>query len=400
MQTGGRMNWNSPLVERQLLDLKQTWQAPGRDSRVVRAAFAYNRLKKRAIGALSQQCYRFTRRQKPGPQLRVFLWLAGGVGDVACAQRLVQAYQTYMPQAQFEVYNPIPGAVQTVFAGNKNIRAVPDAKRYWKDYDLVVYVCLSVKFLHVNPTRLEKLALPFMSVLHRAQHAQAHLRELLDDPFLTELPLGRWLAAVGGRRFDLMSYLGGVDLPHDIAATTQRSARPVEKFGLLGKAYITFHDGNRDARTLATRMWPRENWQQLLQQIKEKYPGVLLVQVGEKQNFAYPQADMCLVGKTELAEVPALLQGARLHLDTESGLVHLAQWTDTPAVVLFGPSAVDFFGYARNTNLSAGDCGGCMWATPGWMHLCPLGHPTAACMQALSVEQVWQAVQARLAAQA
>ena len=390
------MNWNNPLVERQLLDLKQTWKAPGRDSRVVRAAFAYNRLKKRVVGALNQQRYRFSRRQKPGTQLRVFMWLAGGVGDVACARRLVQAYQAYMPHAQFEVYNPIPGAVQTVFAGNTNIRAVADPKRYWKDYDLVVYVCLSVKFLHVNCVRLEMLASPFMPVLHRAQQAQAQFGELLEDPFLTELPLGRWLAAVGGKRFDLMSYLGGVDLPHDIAAGTQASTQPVEKFGLLGKTYITFHDGNTCTDRLATRMWSRENWQELLQQIKAKYPDLLLVQLGEKTNMAYPQADLCLVGKTSLTELPALLQGAQLHLDTESGLVHLAQWTDTPSVVLFGPSAVDFFGYARNTNVSAGACGGCMWATPSWMHQCPLGHQPAACMQALSVEQVWQAVQARL----
>ncbi len=396
MQKHEPVNWASSAVKLALLDAEEVYHAAGRDSRIVRASFIYSTQKKRFLTACKQILYRFTKRQKISPVLRVFFWLPGGVGDAACARRLVSTYRTLLPGAQFEIFCPVLGAAQTVFEGLENVSFATDVKRYWKDYDLVVCACLAAKFLYVNDKRFQTLAPDFIPVLRRAQDAQAQLGVLLEDPFLTEDILGRLMRSIGARRFDLLSYTAGVPLEHDTKERLGFHKNILGKYQLAGKEYITFHDGNLGEDATSTRMWPKQSWRLLLQQIKRQFPQVTLVQLGAPGSYFYDEADVCLVGQTQLTELPSLLFGARLHVDSESGLVHLAQYTFVPSIVLYGPSDKEFFAYSRNTNLSAGDCGGCMWSVPGWMHACPLGHKPAKCMQAISVESVWEAVREKL----
>ena len=396
MPTRPVLDFSSPAVDRALLDVTESLHVFGRDSRVVRAAITYSLWKKRTLSSLAQYFYRFTKRTPKTETLRVFYWLPGGLGDVACARRLVSAYRTLLPTAQFEIFSPVSGAAQAVFSDIKSVTFAASAKRYWKDYDLVVQACLAAKFLHVDWARVEKMAPSFIPILRQAQTAQDKLGILLEDVFLTEPVLGRWLYRLGGRRFDLLSYTSGVTLPHDVSTPLATDGKARQKFGLTGVNYLTFHDGALGEKEMPTRMWPTACWQELLGRLKQQFPNLKIVQLGAVQSPKYQEADVCLVGKTELTDLPDLLAGSRLHIDSESGLVHLAALTQTPSVVLFGPSDVSFFGYERNMNLSAGNCGGCMWAKPNWMKQCPLGHTQAPCMQAISVEQVLAAVREKL----
>lgn len=387
------MNWNSPAVSRSLQDLRETLALQGRDSRIVRGACWYSRCKKRALSGFRQFLYGLGgKRPKDSRRLRVFFHLAGGMGDAACARRLVEAYKTLLPEAEVEIFSPVPQAVQTVFGDLPYVTAAPSGRVYWRNYDLAVFACLTVKFLYADEARLSSLAPLFMPVFGRAKTAQNALGILLDDPFLTEPVLGRWLLKNGGRRFDLMSYTGGTELPHD--AVTRRAACGGKNLGLDGAPYITFHDGkNRSGSQLPTRFWPTSHWQKLIHLLKAKFPDIKVVQVGGKDCPVYAEADVCLAGKTELTDLPELLNNALCHVDTESGLVHLAQFLNVRSAVLFGPSDVRFFGYAKNKNLSAGNCGGCMWMTSDWMTRCPLRNAKAGCVAEIPPEQVLSAVE-------
>lgn len=386
------MNWNSPAMKQSLQDLRETLALQGRDSRVVRGAYAYSRYKKRALSGFRQFLYGLGgKRPKNSRRLRVLFYLAGGMGDASCARRLVEAYKTFLPEADVEVYSPVPLAVQTVFGDLSYITAVPSGRIYWRNYDLAVFACLPVKFLYADEARLSLLAPSFIPVFERAKAAQNALGILLDDPFLTEPALGRWLLKNGGRRFDLMSYTGGTELPHD--AVTHRAVSK-KSFGLGSTPYITFHDSKtQNCSQLPTRFWPTPHWRKWIGLFKEKFPDIKVVQLGGKDSPVYAEADVCLVGKTELTDLPALLNNALCHVDTESGLVHLAQFLDVRSAVLFGPSDVRFFGYAKNKNLSAGNCGGCMWMTSDWMTRCPLRRAQPGCVAEISPQQVLSAVE-------
>ena len=387
------MNWNDPQTQLSLKDLQETLNVRGRDSRVVRGAFWWSTFKKQLLAKLSR---RLRRVEPKGAQVRVFFWLSGGLGDAACAKRLVSAYRQLLPTAEFAVYAPLPGVAHLLFGAEKNVQILPTRHINYLSYDLALLAGLSVKFLHADEARLAELAPSFLPVFKQAQAAQQHLGSLLDDPFLTEWPLGRWLQAQGGRRFDLLSYTGGVTLLHDTAERLPADLKALSRWGLAPQQYITFHDGISTAQTVGTtrptRAWPAAHWRDFLRLFKKEYPHLKVVQLGGKNSPVYPEADVCLVGKTALQDLPALLSGACAHVDTESGLVQLAQYLNVKSVVIFGPTDQKFFGYTKNINLAAGSCGGCMWSTADWMFTCPLGHAEPPCTAAVSVETVLSAL--------
>ncbi|WP_428061237.1 glycosyltransferase family 9 protein [Candidatus Avelusimicrobium stercoris] len=391
------MNFDEPHIKISLLDLKQALGLRGRDSRLVRWAMKWSRAKKNFLSKLRHG----GRTVQPGEKLRVLFWLAGGLGDGACARRLVLAYREQMPEAQFFIYAQLPDVAKTLFGGEDNTTILAEEKIHWADYDLVVQVCLTAKFLHADAARIGRLAPTFLPAFERAQEAQNNLGELLDDPFLTEAALGRWLYAWGGRRFDLLSYTGGLALPHDETRRLKTEPKILEKYGLSGVSYITFHDGTSSAQTVGdkrpTRAWPAVRWCEFFRLFKRQFPQIKLVQLGGKNSPVYEEADFNLVGKTPLSDLPSLLQGAKAHIDTESGLVQLAQYLDVRSVVIFGPTDQEFFGYAKNINLAAGPCGGCMWSTADWVFACPLGHKVAPCTEAVRAQDALKALKKILA---
>lgn len=385
------LDFTHPQVQQVFKEAQELMAVRGRDSRIVRAALAYSLWKKRLLARLTQQVRGLSGWQAKRGPLRIFYWLPGGLGDAACARRLVLAYRALLPQAEFDVYCPLPGVAQTLFGAQERITCLPHNRVYYKNYDLVVRACLAVEFLYADELRL-RACNTFWPVYERAVKAQRSLGSLLDDTFLTEPVLGRALYRAGGTRFDLLRYTGGTELAADLLPVPKKAG-----YGLDGKKYITFHDGTSTAQALPTaptRAWPREKWRAFLRAFKAQYPDITIVQVGGPNSPVYEEADCCLVRKTALTDLPGLLAHALVHVDTESGLVHLASMLPLRSVVLFGPSDVRFFAYDKNSNLSAGPCGGCMWMTRDWMFACPLNRPAGQrCMAQLTVETVLDAVQ-------
>ena len=84
------------------------------------------------------------------------------------------------------------------------------------------------------------------------------------------------------------------------------------------------------------------------------------MQLGGSKSQAFDFADVCLVGKTAVKDLPYVLDGALAHVDGESGMVQLANLTRTRSVVLFGPTSVEYFGYAQNVNITSPKCQNCM----------------------------------------
>jgi ADP-heptose:LPS heptosyltransferase len=60
--------------------------------------------------------------------------------------------------------------------------------------------------------------------------------------------------------------------------------------------------------------------------------------------------------------------------------------------VLFGPTAVDFFGYPDNINLMASGCTGCWRTKRDWHIYCPRGLDEAECMKAFTPEMIVKTV--------
>ncbi len=165
----------------------------------------------------------------------------------------------------------------------------------------------------------------------------------------------------------------------------------LDRHGLRQQPYITVHDGwdvgfnglfSRPTKVLMTEDWPL-----LLGKIKKR-SGLKIVQIGGGVGSTIQGVDLNLKGSLSLQQSVAVLKHAALHVDTESGLVHLAAAVGRRSLVFFGPTNASFFGYRENINRAPSYCGNCWWSDDYWMQRCPAGHETARCMQSHDLDDV------------
>ena len=398
------IDWNSNQTRLKLREIESYVQMYGRGSRVVRLAYAYRRMRNRIYYGVQQRWAGFLHRPHLSKdKLHVLLHLRGGLGDCASHWVGVRALRACLPQAVFYYYTDSPQAAQLfVVPDELNVILPTGQVSYRRAYDMACELCISWKTVHADSTRIAQLAPQFMPILETARKRQQELSFFLQDNYLLDDALGRFLYHQGAKWLEAQRYLSALDfdvnetglLPQEILQ------EDIREYGLR-TPYITVHSGINAAFNIGAqtplKCWPTEKWEEFLIQFKKKYPHIQIVQVGGKNSPRFTHVDVCLVGRTQLVQLPAILQSSRLHIDGESGLVQLTRWLNTKAVVLFANTAPRLFALDKNTNLTADQCGHCMWLEgPSWHTKCLLGYPSCVNMQAHSVEQVLEAVSKEL----
>ena len=124
-------------------------------------------------------------------------------------------------------------------------------------------------------------------------------------------------------------------------------------------------------KSIFTRDWSNENFNVLVEKLKQIYPDYKVVQVGypSQQNITGTNCD--LLGKTNFHELLVIVGCAKLLISSESGVIHFRHFTTSkPSVVLFGPTRPEMFGYPENINIVSSICTGCEWMHPNWRTFC------------------------------
>lgn len=168
------------------------------------------------------------------------------------------------------------------------------------------------------------------------------------------------------------------------------------EIGLAGKRYITLNTGlNREYLTKRnTRAWALENWKCLALRIKEKYPDLLVVQVGVRMREEDDiPADIHMNGRTNLEQISILLKYALLHVDYDGGLVHIRHMTGGKSIILMGPSAAENHAYPENIYIQAPACASCEWTAPDWLCACPRGYEIPPCMESITADMVMEKIE-------
>ena len=394
------INWNSPQTRLAFEEIRSYTQMYGRGSRMVRLSYAYRNLRNRVYYGLQQRWEGILHRPKLDPaKLHVLLHLRGGLGD-ACAHFVtVRALRKQLPNAVFYYYTDSPNAARLlVVPDEKNIILSSGRVPYRRAYDMACELCLSWKTVHVCKERVEKLAPCFEEVLETSLKRQKELNFFLSDNYLLDDALGRFLYHQGASRLAALKYLSALDFDEQETGLLPPAIlqKDLSRYGLK-KPYITVHSGINASFDIAMKTplkcWPTQNWEAFLTLFKKQFPQIQVVQVGGKNSPRFAGADLCLLGQTPVEDLPAILNGAQLHIDGESGLVQLTRWLNTKAVVLFGPTAPCLFALPKNINLSVDKCGHCMWLLgPSWHTECVLGYPACLNMQAHTPQTVLETV--------
>lgn len=140
--------------------------------------------------------------------------------------------------------------------------------------------------------------------------------------------------------------------------------------------FITVHDGYDNSQNMvpyrATKTWNLRHWGRLVEMIKDRYQNILVVQLGSQMSRPIPGVDVNLSGRLRIEQSFNVLGRSVLHIDGDSGMVHAAHAMGVKSVVLFGPTPLDFFGYADNYNVAPPECGSCGWTHEDWMNRCAL----------------------------
>ena len=182
---------------------------------------------------------------------------------------------------------------------------------------------------------------------------------------------------------------------------TVDAAQKAEAFASVGlrsdAPLVVFAPG---AEFGSAKRWPAAHFAQLAQGIVQTHPGAQIALLGSaKDNPVCEEirasATMAhnFAGVTALDQAIALIASAAAVVSNDSGLLHIASALNRPIIALYGPTDPDhappFSDVAASLSLRL-DCAPCR------QRECPLGHHR--CMQDLTVDMVWQPLQAMLAA--
>ena len=172
----------------------------------------------------------------------------------------------------------------------------------------------------------------------------------------------------------------------------------IRKQDFTGKDLVIVSPGARKA----LKLWPVEHFRELTNGILDRYPQAVVIFVGGPGEAAISQfldetldedaRILNLIGKTNLLQTFALMKRSRLIITHDGPVSHMASELNVPTVVLFGPTDAERFKPLREgikVIMKPYACSPCLLKT------CCLTHSSskAECMEAISVEDVKQAVE-------
>lgn len=183
-----------------------------------------------------------------------------------------------------------------------------------------------------------------------------------------------------------------IDVPQAATKILQNNGLHTDKFITFAYSLDLYNQATQNIRLL-----PKETLQHIIDTIKKLYPEYKIVQLGSKSLAAFSNVDVNLVQKTSFVELLALLKAAKIHIDSECGMVHLRHaLCKKTSVVLHGPTSVSTKGYSENINIRSTvcNCPCCEWLIGDkWQTFCiKTNSQVPACMTAITAEEVFEKI--------
>ncbi len=326
----------------------------------------------------------------------IALCLTGGIGDTVVIARFMRDLVAAAPGTRFDVFMARPDTATFVFAKVPGFRrAYHDAlfEPLRREYPLALRANQTI-VAYLDTIRWKELreAPALVAMLDKMRRSRADIEDFIASHPFRDNCLARSAVFAGSSRRNHLHAMAGLQYGGDRMELVGDDSGPA-RFGLAGASYVTIHNGFDPDFTIsgqrATKCYP--HFGRVVALLRERNPDLVFVQLGTSTSEPIAECDMNLIGRTNIAEVVGLLGGAVAHIDNEGGLVHLAACLGVPAVVLFGPTPSDYFGYPGNINIDPAVCGDCWWLTRSWMSSCVKGYAVPRCLH----EQKPEAVVAR-----
>lgn len=343
--------------------------------------------------------------------LKICFQVSGGFGDYLIFANYLEYFRkTYSKSVDvIDIYFPMGvGSAKSVFDKSYGVNLITNEKKIKKKkYDL--YIKLSrfpqVCFYHevkIKMGRPELLAYIAACKAFEVEHSDFFIFSPYRDGKTADYCIQRnQIRLQQPDIYGLLKITQKYRFPLKIQCDEQKC---LDAWDLLPDQYITIHHGCDARYSYSTKLWKCENYDRLAAKIKESFPELKIVQCGidSKQFPQMQNADVNLVGKTNMEEVKVLLKNSLLHIDNEGGLVHLRHaLCAKKSIVLFGSTSDQFYGYAENENIRSDVCKEpCEWKTAEWNTWCEKieneSTMISVCMEGISYIQLWGKVECTL----
>jgi hypothetical protein len=332
--------------------------------------------------------------------------LRGGLGDHLIAARYIRDLCAATGGLRFDLYSSRPELAAWVFQHIPTANVIYNEHMEWdlslSEYSLPVHL---QQFVHLYLDRTDcRQALnnnPGLGRICEAIERNRHFieRHIVEQPFSDSL-LARQAVLRGWNRYNIahnMSGLayGGDRLPLDVAPGV------LAKYDLTSRPYVTIHNASDENFMIgALRMGDRQStklyphFARVVELLHDRFPGLYVVHLGGSNSRSIAGVDLDLRGRCTIQESAAILSRSCLHIDVESGMVHLAASLGVRSAVLFGPTNLEYFAYDGNINIPPATCGDCWWMNQDWMLNCAKGYALPKCLDDIPPERVVKALSA------
>lgn len=339
--------------------------------------------------------------QSPGEEkkLRIAFRTNGGFGNVLIHANFIKKLSEYIGKNRLEIIvyaHPIPEISDAIFKGQEFVDSYynyTDLKESdFHYFDLVVDIHSFPEILKANMSKIHAISPVFY---HLLEDWDAFRRDDNYERFFTLRPYLNsqiYLFSILNKKnclnvADITNAFNIEDFDIDIKIFKPENS-VLSNYKLKKRGYITLQRGVNpfSGTTEAPKMWPKEYYEELVILLKQRYPEIKIIQLGESKERceSISGVDLNLVGETDWDDLKVLLKNALYHIDGECGMVHLRKALKAgPSVVLFGPTPIEFFGYNDNINISTSACNHwCAALTTSWQKKCLLGK--AKCMYSIT----------------
>ncbi|MDR0753194.1 MAG: hypothetical protein LBE95_00795 [Holosporaceae bacterium] len=202
-----------------------------------------------------------------------------------------------------------------------------------------------------------------------------------------------------GKINDIDGVLPYDDTSRHFFAFSPNSLKVLGKYNLTNRPFLLINNDMDDYNyETATKLYPAEQFQTLISQIKNQYHDIVIINVGaRKRENNDLKVDIDLVGKTTFDEALVLLKHAVLLIAPEGGMVHSNHAVNGTSLCIFGPTIPQIYGYAENINVRSDYpdvCKyGCEWSTglyPYWTCIVDFDDKKGKCMTSLKPQYVFE----------
>lgn len=323
-----------------------------------------------------------------------------GLGDTVIMRKACEAILSFAPAESYVDFfcesEKICEYVEVIFGTESYCHGVYLGQEYpscREKYALVISGHRSLVIEQMNETWLSEVASDLLSAMRQVMEFDELYRREWNNVVLRNYALSHILG------WDCYTCLGGGALPiHEkkVRLTLWPSAES-EFHQMDLKDYITVNCGSGGLEGKhQVKEWPKEHMEEYICLVKERFPGLQIVQLGSSENQSLQGVDRNVLGE-DLRVVEHILANSMLHVDCEGGLVHVASQLGTKCAVIFGPTDMAHFAYLENINICANICAPCCGA---WMdeNHCLRGYDDAPpCMWAVTASMVFDRTSAWLA---